>query len=144
MRTTRFQRLDRLMLFVTIISMISCIGCSDSIDDILKGVDRDAEPDYEIVDSSIDEIEILLLESQPVQVTVVVSGFFPNGCYSSHETHQTREGNTITLQMTDIHHLGVLCTQAVIEYETQVDIGIFAPGDYKVIVNGIAQEFRVD
>jgi hypothetical protein len=136
--------LKKLPAILLIIGFLFVIGCSDSIDDIIKDFDRDVDSDYEIVDSSIDEIDILLLETQPVQVIVVVRGVFPDGCYRSHETHQTQEGNTITLQMTDIYHLGSMCTQAIIAYKTQVDIGMFAPGHYKVIVNGIAQEFRVD
>ena len=92
----------------------------------------------------IQEIEVLLAESDPVQVTVEVSGWLPDSYTAHHETHQRREGNTITIQITTIRPKDTACAAVVTGYQEQVFIGTFPAGDYKVVVNGMEQEFRVD
>jgi inhibitor of cysteine peptidase len=157
MKTTRFQRLHRIVLFVTIIGMISCIGCSDIIDDIFKDIgeppatNEPSNGDGDVVDDSwiianmpITEIGLIIAESFPVQVSVVVTGYLADSCTEHHETHQTREGNTVTVQMTTKRPKDLFCAAIVTEVQMLVPIGTFLPGDYKVIVNGMEQEFRVD
>ncbi len=157
MKTTPFQLLHRIMQFVTIISMIYCIGCSNVIDDMLNDTseppdtgepsNRDSDvvgDQWIIADLSIKEIELLITESKPVQVTVEVIGYLPDSCTVHHETHQAREGNTITIQMTTKRPKDSVCATVVTEYQEQVFIGTFPAGDYKVVVNGVEQKFRVD
>ena len=151
MKTTRFQLLCRMMLFVTIISMIYCIGCADIINDIFNDIgelpnrDGDAvDEEWIIADMPIKEIEILIAESFPVQVTVEVTGYLTDSCTEHHETHQAREGNTITIQITTKRPKDSVCATVITEYQERVSIGSSPPGDYKVIVNGMEQEFRVD
>ena len=151
MKTTPFQLLHRIMQFVTIISMIYCIGCSNVIDDMLNDTGEPSNRDSDVVgdqwiiaDLSIKEIELLIAESKPVQVTVEVIGYLPDSCTTHHETHQTREGNTITIQMTTIRPKDSVCAAVVTEYQEQVFIGTLPAGDYAVIVNGVEEQFRVD
>ena len=150
MNATRYQFLHRIMLFTTIISTIYCIGCSNIIDDILKDTGEPSNGDIDVIDDQwiiadmpIVEIEVLLAESDPVQVSVKVTGYL-DGCTTHHETHLTREGNTITIQMTTIRPKDITCVAIVTEYQEQVFIGTLPVGDYKVIVNHVEQEFHVD
>ena len=89
-------------------------------------------------------IEVLLAESDPVQVTVVVNGWLPDSCTEHHETHQAQEGNTITIQITTIRPKDFACATVVTEYQEKVFIGTLPAGDYTVIVNDVEQQFRVD
>ena len=137
--------------FTTIITIIYCIGCSNIIDDILNDTGEPSSGDIDalddqwiIADMPIVEIELLLAESDPVQVTVEVPGYLPDSCTAHHETHQAQEGNTITIQITTIRPKDTACATVVTEYQEQVFIGALPAGDYKVIVNGVEQEFRVD
>ena len=137
--------------FTTIITIIYCIGCSNIIDDILNDTGEPSSGDIDalddqwiIADMPIVEIELLLAESDPVQVTVEVTGYLPDSCTAHHETHQAQEGNTITIQITTIRPKDTACATVVTEYQEQVFIGALPAGDYKVIVNGVEQEFRVD
>ena len=150
MKTTRFQLLHRMMLFAAIISAICCIGCAD-IDDIFNNIDEPSNGDSNgvdnqsiIADMPIAEIEVLLAESDPVQVTVQVNGWLPDSCTEHHETHLTQEENTITIQITTIRPKDFACATVVTEYQEQVFIGTLPAGDYTVIVNNVEQQFRID
>ncbi len=144
MKATCFQLLHCMMLFAACISAIYCIGCAN-IDDVLKATGEPPEGEGVIIrDIPIQEIEVLLAESDPVQVTVEVNGWLPDGCTEHHQTHLTQEGNTITIQITNIRPRGFACATVVTEYQERVSIGTLPAGDYTVIVNGVEQEFRVD
>ncbi len=141
----------RMAQFATIISAICCIGCTNLIDDILRDIGEPSSTDSDvgdnqsiIADMPIVQIEVLLAESQPPQVSVEVTGYLPDSCTAPHETHQAQEGNTITIQTTTIRPKEIACAAVITEYQEQVFIGTLPTGDYKVIVNGVEQNFRVD
>ena len=144
MKTIHFQLPHRMIQFVTIITAICCIGCAD-IDDILIGIEEPPDGDGVIIaDMPIQGIEVLLAESHPVQVSVKVTGWLPDSCTTHHETHLMQEGNTITIQITTIRPKDFACATVVTDYQEKVVIGALPAGDYKVVVNGVEQEFRVD
>ncbi len=144
MKTIRFQSLHRRLLFVTVISVLYCIGCAN-IDDILKDIGEPSEGDRVIIaDMPIGEVEVLLAESDPVQVTVEVSGWLPDSCTTHRQTHSARDGNTITIQITTTRPEGFACATVATEYQETVVVGPLPAGDYTVNVNGVEQEFRVD
>ena len=144
MKTIHFQLPHRMIQFVTIITAICCIGCAD-IDDILIGIEE--PPDgggVRIADMPIQGIEVLLAESDPVQVSVKVTGWLPDSCTTHHETHQGQEGNTITIKITTVRPKDAFCATVATEYQERVSIGTLPAGDYTVIVNNVEQEFRID
>ena len=143
--------LHRIMLLATIFSAICFIGCANVIDDILTDVDGPSNGDSDagdnqsvIADMPIAEIEVLLAESDPVQVTILVNGWLPDSCTAHHETHQTQEGNTITIQITTIRPKDAFCATVVTEYQERFFIGALPEGEYTVIVNDVEQQFRID
>ena len=97
-----------------------------------------------IADMPIKEIDVLIEESDPVQVSINVVGYLSDSCTAHHETHQGREGNTITIQITTIRPADAVCAAVVTEHQEVVALGTLPAGDYKVIVNDMEQEFRVD
>ena len=144
MKTTHFQLLHRIVYVAAVISAICFTGCAN-IDDILEDIEAPPEGDGTIIaNMPIAEIEVLLAESDPVQVTVEVNGWLPDSCTAHHETHQTQEGNTITIQITTIRPRDFACATVVTEYRENVSIGTLPAGDYTVIVNDVEQQFRLD
>ncbi len=144
MKTTRFQLLHRIVQFAAVIGAICFTGCAN-IDDILEDIGAPREGDGTIITNMpIAEIEVLLAASDPVQVTVEVNGWLPDSCTTHHETHQTQEGNTITIQITTIRPRDFACATVVTEYQENVSIGTLTAGDYTVIVNDVEQQFRLD
>ena len=53
--------------------------------------------------------------------------------------HETRDGNTITIQMTTIRPKDVACATVITEYQEVIPLGRFSTGDYRVVVNGVVQ-----
>ena len=140
-----------MILFAIIISAIYFIGCADVIDDILNDIDEPSNGDSDGVDNQviiadmlIAEVEVLLAESDPVQVTIEVNGWLPDSCTTHHETIQTHEGNTITVQITTIRPKDFACATVVTEYSERIFIDTLPAGDYTVVVNGMERGFRVD
>ena len=150
MKTIRFQLLHRIVQFATIITVICCISCAN-IDDILHGIGEPSNGDSDgvdnqsiIADMPIAEIEVLLAESDPVQVIVEVNGWLADSCTAHHETHQAQEGNTITIQITTTRPKDLVCATVITEYQERVVVGTLPAGDYTVIVNDVEQNFRID
>ncbi len=112
----------------------------------------------------IDNFKILISESRPAQVTVNIEGYFWEKCIPFLETHQKQEGDTIYIQITGEIPSSVQCPlsrdisrsylapgltyrDAILsEYQNQVSIGEFAPGegDFKVNVNGVEKVVCID
>ena len=149
MKSTRFQMPQQILWSVTILNLTHCIGCLNVIDKILDSGDEPSNGDsvgdsWIITDMPVRDVSVLIAESQPVQVTVEVIGYLPDSCTTRHETHQSREGNTITIQMTMKRPKARICAKVVTDIREQIFIGTFPPDDYRVIVNGVKQKFRID
>lgn len=92
----------------------------------------------------VGSIEVLILESFPVQVNVVVRGALPDGCTSIGEIVQARDGNAVTVTIATNRDPLALCTQAIVPVEETVSLeGDFPTGEYTVTVNGVTETFRV-
>ncbi|MDE0187070.1 MAG: hypothetical protein OXP71_16635 [Candidatus Poribacteria bacterium] len=149
MKMTRFQIPQHILWFAAILSLTHCIGCLNVIDKILDSGDETSNGDsvddgWIITDIPVRKVSVLISESQPVQVTVEVVGYLPDGCTTRHETHQSREGNTVTIRMTMKRSEDKICTKVVTDIREQIYIGTFAPGNYVVMVNDLKKKFRVD
>ncbi len=140
MKRTRSQMPQQILPLVVLLSLSHCIGCMNVIDKILDGGDEG----WTIVDMPVRDVSVRVAESQPVQVTVEVIGYLPDGCTTRHETHHSREGNTVTIRMTMKRSEDKICTKVVTDIREQIYIGTFAPGNYHLIVNGVKKKFRID
>lgn len=94
----------------------------------------------------IDTIEVRLLESDPVQVEVVVRGNLSDGCTELEEPTVSREGNEFTVVLTTQRPADAICTQAIVPFEQIIplDVADAEPGDYTVDVNGVSETFTLD
>ena len=131
-----------------LIGIVCCAGC-DIINQVIlvpsELSNGDADVDQSIIaDMPIKEIEVLIEESDPVQVSINVIGYLSDSCTLPHETHQTQEGNRITIQMTTMRPAEAVCAAVVTEHQAQFAIGTLPAGDYKVIANDVEQGFRVE
>jgi inhibitor of cysteine peptidase len=99
-----------------------------------------------IKDAVIDKIDILILESFPLQVHVVASGNFSDGCTSLHKVIQRREANTFFADVSTKREKGLVCTQALVPFEEKIILDVFGltKGTYVVDVNGVTEIFTFD
>jgi hypothetical protein len=93
----------------------------------------------------VENIEILILESFPVQVTVVVRGNLPDGCTTIDKVTVVQEGNTFQVTITTIRPVGIECTQALEPFEKVVALDVYGlpAGVYTVDVNGVTDTFEL-
>ena len=93
----------------------------------------------------VDSIDILIMESMPVQVSVVVRGNLPDGCTSIGQVTTERDDKTFVVTLTTKRPLDAMCTEALVPYEQTVplDVAGLPAGVYTVTVNGVIDTFEL-
>jgi inhibitor of cysteine peptidase len=101
--------------------------------------------DAETPAALVEEIEVLMLESFPVQVNVIASGNLPDGCTSLNEPTPRREGNTFVVNLTTTR-VDEICTQALVPFDKVIPLEVegLPAGTYTVSVNGLTETFTLD
>jgi hypothetical protein len=97
----------------------------------------------------VKSIEILLLESFPLQVHAILRGDLPDaGCTTISSVDQVREGNTIKLTLVTTTDPLAVCAQALTPFEEVVPLDVHGlpAGTYTVQAGGVQTtfEFTVD
>jgi len=92
----------------------------------------------------IDSVEILLLESWPVQVKAVVRGTLPTPChFLAWDLGEPDAGGRIVLSVYSTVDLDQACIQVLHPFEQTIDIGSFTSGSYVLVVNGVEYPFTI-
>lgn len=99
--------------------------------------------EYGYGEAMVENLEIHLLESFPIQVQAVTRGSLPNNCTTIEQAQVNRTGNTFQGRLTTRWPLNVACAQALVPYEHVIPLDMtgLPPGDYSVIVNGVTTSF---
>jgi inhibitor of cysteine peptidase len=94
----------------------------------------------------LEQIEIIVQESFPIQVTVIAKGELPNDCISIDQVTQVRKDNLFTIELLMQEHSNQICTMLKKPYETIVSLDIegFQAGIYTVKVNEISKIFELN
>jgi len=95
--------------------------------------------------ASVDEIDILILESFPVQINVIASGNLPDPCTEIFEVLQEREGDTFFITITTYRSPG-FCIQVLAPFEEIITLEVYGlpAGTYTVDVNGVQDTFDLE
>ena len=146
MQIPRSHPFSRIILLPLIIGILYGTGCGAFTKNnpyVLNPTGRIIE--QFIADMPIVDIDVLMTVSDPFRFFVLVTGEVGTDTVH-HETRQTREGNTITIKMTTIttREEGVIYKAVALLYRETVIIGTLPPGDYKIIVNDVERQLRVD
>ena len=95
----------------------------------------------------LESIELLLLESFPLQARAVVSGYLPDGCTELYEIDVEQQDQEFNLTLITRRQTGdVVCTMALEPFEETVDLEIegLEAGTYSVIAQDQQAEFTLD
>lgn len=85
----------------------------------------------------VDKMDLLLLESYPLQVVLNVSGSLPTPCHHLRANFsQPNENNEIQVELYSLVDPDQVCIQVLQSFETSIPLGSFPDGDYTVLVNG--------
>jgi len=95
--------------------------------------------------ASVDEIDILILESFPVQINVIARGNLPDPCTEISEVLQEREGDTFFITIKTYRSPG-LCIQVLAPFEEIIPLEVYGlpAGTYTVDVNGVQGTFDLE
>lgn len=119
--------------------------------DVVDGDDTDTitdgdDTEYIIRDAAVDDIEILMMESFPLQVSVVATGYVPDGCteIDADNIEVTRDGNAFDVSLKTKRPADAMCTQALEPFEVNIPLDVYGleAGVYTVDVNGVTDTFE--
>lgn len=99
-------------------------------------------------DAPVTDIDIVLLESFPVQVRVTAKGQFDDVCTDLAEVKTRKEANTFFVTVASARFKDADCSQVSTPFEEHIPLDVYGlpQGIYTVNVNGITDtfEFTVD
>lgn len=93
----------------------------------------------------VEEIDILTLESFPVQIFVIASGYLPDPCTEIYQISQEREGNTFFITIETYRSPG-FCIQVIAPFKEVIPLQVYGlpAGIYTVEVNGVQGTFDLE
>jgi inhibitor of cysteine peptidase len=102
-------------------------------------------PGVESAKASVESIEILILESFPVQIHVVARGHLPDDCTEIGEITRERQGNTFSVTITTARPANVACAEMLVSFEEVISLDVLGlpAGTYTVDVNGVRDSFQL-
>jgi len=102
-------------------------------------------PGVESAKASVESIEILILESFPVQIHVVARGHLPDDCTEIGEITRERQGNAFLITITTARPANVACAEMVVSFEEVISLDVLGlpAGTYTVDVNGVRDSFEL-
>jgi hypothetical protein len=102
-------------------------------------------PGRQTVPAPIDDIQVVIRESLPPQVTLKVKAGLPSGCAQRESHSVARSGDAFTVRVLNSMPRGdVACTMIYGSYELNLDLGsdFRVGGSYTVTVNDKATTFK--
>jgi len=85
----------------------------------------------------VQEVEITVMESYPVQVVVEIRGNLPTPCHLVRaRVGEPDEQGRIEVEVYSLTEADTICIQVIQPFETRIPLGSFTSGDYTIFVNG--------
>ncbi|MCB9421188.1 MAG: hypothetical protein H6667_15410 [Ardenticatenaceae bacterium] len=107
----------------------------------------DAPPSEPVTGTAnVESIQILMLESFPVQVNARMRGVLPDGCTTIDQITTDKSGNDFTITMTTFRPADAVCTEATVPFDEVVALDVLGldAGTYNVTANGVSGSFTLD
>lgn len=118
---------------------------------VLLTKNKKADPSEEntvIGEAVVEKIDVMTLESFPVQINVLASGYLPDGCTTLGDVKQRYADGTFDITLESKKPLdSQACTQAIVPFEKTISLsGVVGlpKGTYNVDVNGVTGEFTLE
>jgi len=101
--------------------------------------------EYTYDTATVESIQIMTLESFPVQIQVVAEGYLPDGCTEIDQITTEREENTFNINISTKRPKDAVCTEAIVPFNKAIPLEVqgLKAGNYTVNVNGITGSFEL-
>ena len=126
---------QRTYMLLIILAMVLLAGCA-------LGAPKDSG-EFIRGEAVVEDVEILFLESFPLGVHAVASGYLPDPCTEIDEISVERKRNHFEVLITTLREAEVMCAQVLEAFEQNIPLDVYGlpAGDYTVTVNGVDAEF---
>jgi inhibitor of cysteine peptidase len=120
-----------------------------SSDDETADKDQDLEPlegDVIIGEATVESLDVLIMESFPVQVNVQVSGYVGDGCTEIGQITTERDEDTFYVHISTVRPADAICIQVLVGFDEVISLDVHGleAGTYTVDVNGETATFTLD
>ena len=139
----------RLLLFVLALVLVSVTACALSVEptpqpSLSAPTDTPVGEPFE-GDLRVDSIDIVILESFPVQVRVMAKGQVRDGCVKIERVIEERKGNIFQITLVTERLANARCTDEPqpFEHGFALDVLGLKAGVYTVTVNGVSDTFEL-
>jgi inhibitor of cysteine peptidase len=98
-----------------------------------------------IGEAQVQAIDILIMESFPVQISVQVTGYLSDGCTTLGVIETTQADDTFLVTITTHRPADAVCTQQLVDFEENISLDVqgLPAGTYTVDVNGVTDTFTL-
>jgi inhibitor of cysteine peptidase len=129
-----------LILAIVLLSLAACGGTAEATPpaDPGDGVQYDEAP--------VESVEVMMLESFPLQVQLKVEGYMPDGCTQIESTEVEQQDNHFEVTLTTSRPTDLACTEAIEPFEMNIPLDVYGlpAGEYSVDVNGVEALFTFE
>lgn len=96
-------------------------------------------------EATVESIQLLILESFPVQVNVIARGILADGCTTIDDITTVQDGAGFLVTIATLRDPNLACTEAVVPFEETIPLPVegLAAGNYTVSVNGMMGSFSL-
>ena len=140
-------KITQFTFVLVIAALVVGLSACDELASLLstdEEIDNVTPETHVIADLPVENISVRILEIYPVQIDLVVEGILTDNCTTIYQTTQRREGDTVHVHITTKRPKDLACAAVISPIEVSVQLeGIFEPGKYKLIVNGVEELFEV-
>lgn len=95
--------------------------------------------------ATVESIEIMVLESFPVQIKVNARGYLPDGCTKIDEITKEKKDNTFLVSIKTVRPADTFCTEVIVPFQEVISLDVYGlkAGIYTVDVNGVNGTFEL-
>jgi len=96
-------------------------------------------------EAPVETVELLMLESFPVQVHAVARGNLPDACTTVGSVEQSRTDNTFNVKISTVRPADKVCVEVLTPFEQNIPLDVHGlkAGTYTVNVNGVTETFEM-
>jgi inhibitor of cysteine peptidase len=92
----------------------------------------------------VDSVDLLLLESYPVQVMASLHGSLPTPCHRlAWEVGEPGPGGRIELKVYSTFDPAQVCAQVLQPFEENIPVGSYTSGSYVLVIDGVEYPFSI-
>lgn len=147
---TFIQTVPRIILLIIIFIIIACSSGNKQIPPSTTNTEQvvpipspaEEPPSHE---ATVEHIDIMILETFPVQINIIASGHLPDDCTTIDQITEERNGDVFTVKIITTRQTDKVCTTMLKPFEEVIPLTVtdLAAGIYTVKVNDKTDIFEL-